>query len=215
MGTPILFLNTKIEIQKTLGLVKTITGISKVAEAVITGTHDFAVGDLILLAAIVGMTQLNQRVVRVKAVSTTVSFTADSVDSTSFSTYVSGGTATKITAFDAFSNVTSFNYPEPAPNKIDVTTVHDTTKKEVFGLPQAPEITMNLIADPLDTAVINLRAASLAKATRGFRVTLQSGAVLILNAYVDGGRGLDGSAGDVATASASLTLVADEQFFAS
>lgn len=215
MGNPILLLNTKIEMQKTLGSVKTITAISKAAAAVVTATHDFAVGDLILLQDVVGMTQINDRLVRVSAVSTTVSFTCEGLDSTNFSTYVSGGTATKITAFDTFSNVSSFNYPEPAPNKIDVTTVHDTTKKEVFGLDEAPQITMNLIADPLDTAVVNLRAASSAKATRGFRVTLQSGAVLIFNAYVAGGRGLDGSAGDVATASASLTLAADEQFFAS
>lgn len=214
MGTPILLLNTKIEMQKTLGSAKTITAISKASAAAITATHDFAVGDLILLAAIVGMTQMNSRVVRVLSVSTTVSFVAEALDSTNFSTYVSGGTATKITAFDTFANVTSFSYPEPTPNKIDVTTVHDTTKKEVFGLDEAPQITMAMIADPLDTAVQNLRAASSAKATRAFRVTLQGGNVLIMNAYVAGGRGLDGAAGAVANASASLTLVADEQFFA-
>ena len=40
--------NAVVQIQNTLGVAKTITGISKAAEAVITGTHDFAVGDLIV-----------------------------------------------------------------------------------------------------------------------------------------------------------------------
>lgn len=214
MGTPILLLNTKVEIQKTLGTPTNITAISKASAAVITGTHAFSVGDLVVIKDVVGMTQINLRVVRVLSVSTTVSFVAEALDSLLYSTYVSGGTAIKITAFDSFDNVTSFSYPEPAPNKIDVTTVHDTEKKEVFGLDEAPQITMALIADPLNVAVLNLRAASLAKATRGFRVTLQTGNVLIMNAYVAGGRGLDGSVGEVATASASLTLAATEQFFA-
>ncbi len=215
MGTPILLLNTKVEMQKTLGLAKTITAISKAVQAVITGTHDFAAGDLVLLDVIVGMTQLNKVVVRVLSISTTVSFVAEGLDSTNFSTYVSGGTATKIATFDTFSNVTSFNFPEPAPNKIETTTVHDTVKKQIFGLDEAPEITLALQADPMDAAVSNLRLASLAKATRVFRVTLQTGLVMIFNAYVAGGRGLDGAAGDVASASASLSLASNEQFFSS
>lgn len=215
MGTPILLLNTRIEMQKTLGSAKTITAISKASEAVITATHDFAIGDLIVLAGIVGMTQMNDLVVRVKSVSTTVSFVAESLDSTGFSTYVSGGTATKVTAFDTFDSATSFSFPEPAPNKIDVTTVHDNTKKEVFGLDEAPQITLPLIADPTSVVSISLRAASAAKTTRVFRVTLQTGQVLIMNAYVAGGRGLDGAVGAVATASASLTLAATEQWFVS
>jgi len=215
MATPILLLNTKIEVQKTLGSQKTITAISKASEAVITGTHDFSIGDLILIAAVVGMVKMNDRVVRVKSVSTTVSFVAEEIDSTNFATYVSGGTATKITAFDSFDNVTSFSFPEPAPTRLDTTTVHDTIKKEVFGLDEAPQITLPMNADPLSVTVKNIRAASLAKASRAFRITLQTGNVLLLNAFVSGGRGLDGGVGAVATASASLTLLSDEQWLAS
>jgi len=215
MATPILLLNTKIEVQKTLGSTKTITAISKASEAVITGTHDFSIGDLILIAAVVGMVKMNDRVVRVKSVSTTVSFVAEEIDSTNFATYVSGGTATKITAFDSFDNVTSFSFPEPAPTRLDTTTVHDTIKKEVFGLDEAPQITLPMNADPLSVTVKNIRAASLAKASRAFRITLQTGNVLLLNAFVSGGRGLDGGVGAVATASASLTLLSDEQWLAS
>lgn len=210
----ILLLNTKVEIQKTLGTAKTITAISKATEAVITATHDFAVGDLILIGGVVGMTEINNRVVRVKSVSTTVSFVAEGLDSTLFTTYTSGGTAIKVTAFDAFDSVTSFSFPEPEPTRLPITTIHDNQQQEQFGLDAAPTVSMELLADPLDVAVLNMKAASLAKATRAFKVTLQNGNVLIFNAYVAGGRGIDGAAGDVAKARATITMVAPEQIFA-
>ncbi len=210
----ILLLDTDIEMQSTLGSAKTITAISKESEAVITGTHDFEVGDLIVIDAVVGMVEMNKRVVRVKTISTTVSFVAEGLDSTNFTTYASGGTATKVTAMVAFDNATSFSFPEPNPNRIDVTPINKSTKVEVFGLDDAPQISIPMIADPLATHVVAMRTASKAKTNRVFRVTLQNGYVLIFNAAVAGGRGLDGQVGQAATATASLTLAADEQWFA-
>ncbi|MCW5597737.1 MAG: hypothetical protein KIT80_23340 [Chitinophagaceae bacterium] len=215
MATPILLLDTVVRMQSALGDAKTITAISKASEAVITATHDFSVGDYILLDGIGGMTELNKRIVRVKAVSTTVSFTAEGLDSTNWTTYTSSGTATKITSFVTFDNVTSFNYAEPQPNRIDVTTIHQNQKTEVFGLDDAPTATMAMNADPLGAAIVELRKASLAKSTRGFVVTTQTGQILIFNAYVAGGRGFDGSVGAVATGQASMTFVSPEQWFAS
>lgn len=215
MATPILLLDTTVRMQDTLGDAKTITAISKASEAIITATHDFSIGDYVLIDGVGGMTEINKRIVRVSAVSTTVSFTAENLDSTNWTTYTSGGTATKITAFVTFDNVTSFNYAEPQPNRIDVTTIHQNQKTEVFGLDDAPTATMSMNADPLGTAIVALRAASLAKATRGFVVTTQTGQILIFNAYVAGGRGFDGSVGAVATGQASMTFVSPEQWFAS
>lgn len=215
MATPILLLDTVVRMQSALGTDKNITAITKASEAVITATHDFSIGDYILLDGIGGMTELNKRIVRVKAVSTTVSFTAEGLDSTNWTTYTSGGTATKITSFVTFDNVTSFNYAEPQPNRIDVTTIHQNQKTEVFGLDDAPTATMSMNADPLGAAIVELRKASLAKSTRGFVVTTQTGQILIFNAYVAGGRGFDGSVGAVATGQASMTFVSPEQWFAS
>lgn len=210
-----LLLDTTIEMQSTLGSNKTITGISKAAEAVVTGTHDFAIGDLVVITGVVGMTEINNRVVRVKSVNTTVDFTCEGLDSTGFTAYVSGGLANEVTALLSFDNATSFSFPEPSPSRLDATTIHDTGKKEIFGLDEAPQISIPMLADPLATHVVAMRAASLAKTTRAFRVTLQTGEVLIMNAYVAGGRGMDGSVGAIGTASCSLTLAATEQWFAS
>jgi len=214
---PILLLNTDVEMQATLGTPVAITGISKANPGIMQATaHGLAVGDLAVVDEVLGMTEMNKRVVRVAQGSPDEanSLILEGLDTSEFTAYVSGGTITKIATFHSFDNATSFNYPEPAPNRLDVTTIHDTAKKEVFGLDEAPQITMNTLAAPTSTTVAAIKAASLAKTTRVFRVTLQDGTVLIFNAYVAGGRGLDGTVGAVATGNVALSLAAPEQYFA-
>lgn len=201
--------------QSALGSAKTITDISQASAAVVTATHDFSVGDLIVIDSVAGMTEINKRVVRVSAVSTTVSFTCESLDSTGFTAYVSGGTATKVTTLLTFDNASGFNFPEPNPNRIDVTPISASAKVERFGLDDAANITIPMYSDPTASHIVEMRAAAAAKSTRVFRVTLETGEVLIFNAYVAGGRGLDGSVGAVATSQCQLTLAALEQWFAS
>jgi len=156
------------------------------------------------------MIQLNLRLVRIASVATDT-FALEGINTTDFTTFVSG-TITPITAWDTFSNITGFSVPEPQPNGLDATTVNLTFKREIFGLDDAFVATLNLQADPKDVAVTNLRDAYKAKATRGFRVTLQDGTILLMNAYCSGGRGLDAQVGQIATAQASLTLAAEEQY---
>jgi len=211
----ILLLDTMVEMQGSLGTSASITAISQASEAVVTVTHSLSVGDLVVINGVSGMTQINRRVVRVGAITGTTDFTCEDLDSTNFSAYVSGGTMEPVATLLSFDNATSFSFPEPTPNRIDVTTIHDTEKKEIFGLDDAPQITIPMKADPFAPHVAEMRVASLAKTTRAFRVTLQTGQVLIMNAFVAGGRGLDGSVGGVGTAQASLTLAAGEQWFVS
>ena len=112
---------TKVEMENTLGVNKTITAISKAAEASITATHDFSVGDIIVIDNVSGMNEINKKAVRVKTVSTTVSFVAEGLDSTGFSTYTSGGTANKVASWVSFDNIQQFSMPDGNLNKIDVT----------------------------------------------------------------------------------------------
>lgn len=212
MSAPILLLDTVVEIQKTLGSAKTLTAITKASPPVATSTaHGLANGTVGILAIPSGMTSLDKRLVRI-ANQATNTFELEGLDTTGFPDFVSG-TFTPITAFDTFSNVTSFAIPEPQPNRQDSTTVHVNTKREIFGLDDAVQANFTMQADPKNVAVINLRSASKTKATRGFRVTLQDGTVLLLNAYCAGGRGLDGGQpGTIMTAQAFLTLAAEEQY---
>ena len=78
----------------------TITGISKAANASITATHAFTTADIgvttVTFHGIVGMTQMNTLSGVIQSVTSTTSFTVN-INSTAFSTWVSGGIANVIT----------------------------------------------------------------------------------------------------------------------
>jgi hypothetical protein len=78
----------------------TITGISKAANASITATHAFTSADIgvttVTFHGIVGMSQMNTLSGVIQSVTSTTSFTVN-IDSTSFTTYSSGGIANIIT----------------------------------------------------------------------------------------------------------------------
>lgn len=76
-----------------------ITGITKANPAVVTysGADNFANGDRIIITGVVGMTELNGREFEVASVNTGANtFQLLGVNSTSYGTYTSGGTAAKI-----------------------------------------------------------------------------------------------------------------------
>ena len=214
MAEIIQFLNTKVELQQTRGVAKTITAISKASEVSITATHDFSVGDIVVVDSVVGMSQINRRAGKVKTVSTTVSFVLEALDSTNWSTYVSGGTVKKVTAFVSFETLTNFDFPEPQPSPQSVTTIHDVEEREIFGLDSAPTITMNTHAQPGNAAIIEVRKASIAKDDRVMRVTFQDGTIMLLNAKLAGGRGISGEAGAVGSGQITVKLRSTEQIFA-
>lgn len=78
----------------------TITGISKAANASITATHAFTSADIgvttVTIHGVVGMNQINTLSGVIQSVTSTTSFTVN-INSTSFSTYTSGGIANVIT----------------------------------------------------------------------------------------------------------------------
>ncbi len=78
----------------------TITGISKAANASITATHAFTSADVgvttVTIHGVVGMNQINTLSGIIQSVTSTTSFTVN-INSTSFSTYTSGGIANVIT----------------------------------------------------------------------------------------------------------------------
>ncbi len=82
----------------------TITGISAAANASITATHAFTTDDVgvtvVSFHGIVGMTQMNTLSGIIQSVTSTTSFTVN-INSTSFTTYVSGGIANIVTGSPA------------------------------------------------------------------------------------------------------------------
>lgn len=214
-ATALILRNAVVQIQTALATSKTITGISKASEAVITATHDYSIGDYILIEAVGGMTQINDRVIRVKAISTTVSFTCEGINSTNWTTYTSGGTAKKITFGASFDNITQIELPDAAPDEVDITSIHDDERQIVFGHNAAQKGTLSLIANPLATAIVEVNTASAANARRAILMTLSSGQKALMNAFVSGGSGFSGGVGAAGTGQVSLTLRNAPQWFVS
>lgn len=215
MATALIMRNAVVQIQSALAAAKTITAISKVSEAVVTATHDYSIGDIVLIQSVGGMTQINNQVVRVKSVSTTVSFVCEGLNSTNFTTYTSGGTAKKITLGTSFDNVTNLSLPDATPDEIDATTIHDDERQIVFGHAAAQKGSFSCIANPLADAIIEVQTADAAQERRAFLVTLANGYKALFNAYCSGGAGFDGGVGAAGTSQVSLTLRSKPQWFAS
>lgn len=206
--------NVRTRIQTALSAAITITAISKASEAVITAANSLSAGDWVVIRGVTGMTEINERVVRVKSPSGT-QFTAEGLDSTDFTTYVSGGSAYEVTTFATLDNITSLNFSDNPAAKQDITAISDTSIKETNGLKGAPTASFGINADPLGAGVIALRNAS-----RGSDPVviifdfLDEGFTLYCNAEVSGGDGLNANVGAVATGNVELTLKHIQEYIA-
>jgi hypothetical protein len=74
---------------------KAITGITKAVTPSVTCVgHGFAANQVVMIAGVLGMTEINGLTLKVKTVANADTFTLYGVDSTAFGNYASGGTAT-------------------------------------------------------------------------------------------------------------------------
>jgi hypothetical protein len=107
---------------------KTITAITKADPAVVTSTaHGFVNDEEIIIQSVGGMTELNKRVFTVANV-TANTFELEGIDSTSYTTYTSGGTAAR-----AFDIITTAADPTPsAPHVITWTKVSGAREYNVY-----------------------------------------------------------------------------------
>lgn len=202
--TALLGINFKVEVQKTLGSNLTITGITAASPPVVTSTaHGLSNGDVVVLS-ISGMVQLNQAAVRVASV-TTNTFELEGVNGTSFTAFTSG-TANKVTAWDTIGWATSMNMTGGSPKEIDTTTLADTRLQQQYAMSSAGSGTIDGFDQVADTAMLNLRAASDANATRAFRLTYAGGQKRIFNGSVSAGGGFSISVNDAGKMSAAMTI---------
>jgi hypothetical protein len=202
---PILALNSKVEVAKTFGSPISIGSVSKASPAVCTSTaHGLSNGDVILITC-TGMAEINGQAVRVAGV-TTNTFQLEGVDSTNYTTFLTGS-CRKITSWDTASSSTGINAQQGQPNRIDVTTLFDTERQYVFGLPDSPELTIEGLLDPSGAATQTVRKASETNAMIPLRITFADGTQMIVNTYASAGDGFALTTGDVAKTTWSFTQV--------
>lgn len=197
--------NVRVEVQASLGSDRTITAISKANPAVVTSAgHGYSNGDVVVLDIPGGMVELDGQAARV-ANKATDSFQLEGIDSTNFSTFTSGSCA-EVT-FSTLSSAQNITMPNPAPAKIDVTTLIDKSKQYEYGLPDAPDGSITGLFNPGGTAEGYVKAATEGNESMAFRVTFAGSQVTIFNANVSGGTGFELSGNAAATATISFTPI--------
>lgn len=214
MAKAAIWSNVKIDLQSAKGADKAITAISKASPGVVTATHDYIVGDYVLLT-VSGMVQLNGRMFRVSAISTTVSFTLEAEDTTLYDTFTAtGSVANKITLGTSLGTVKGLTGSGGEFAFIDTTTVHDTISSQIPGIASAIAYNFDNIWDAADTGLLALKAASDLKAQRAFRFTFSDGRKMLGNGYVGATLVPTGNAQDLVTTSATLTLSGSPSYLA-
>lgn len=174
---------TRLRVSTTTAAAKVITAISKASPAVVTSAaHGLANGDIVVITGVVGMTEVNDRafVVANQAANT---FELKGVDSTNYTTYASGGSATPQTMTQV-GGVTSFNgLGSGEATEIDTTDLASPAKEYDTGLQDfgTAQVALKTITDTGQTRMRALKASASAAA---FSLTLSDGSVAAFRAFV-------------------------------
>lgn len=135
---------------------KTITAITKATSAVISSTsHGLTQGTVVVITGVVGMTEINNLALLITA-ATTNDFTVN-IDSTNFTTYTSGGSATPQT-MTLVENVLDFQREGVEADKYDSTNLQSIKKEYVLGLSGDGSVTMPVDIDATGPGQAAVRA---------------------------------------------------------
>jgi hypothetical protein len=165
---------TILQIATGTGGAKTITAVTQANPGVVSSTaHGLNNGDVVTIAAVVGMTQLNGNSYTVEY-TTTNAFALKNTNTTGFTAYTSGGTATPVT-FTAIGNVKSFNGFDGSATEIDVTNFASVAKEKRLGLQDFGSLSMELHLDNSDAGQLAARVAQAGATQKNFKLILPSG----------------------------------------
>lgn len=174
-GKNVKFQGSQISIATTKATAKAITAISQANPAVVTSTaHGYTVGQLVFIAAVVGMTELNGDWYYVQNPLANT-FELRGIDSTGYGAYASGGTA-QSAVFVNWCECKGWNESGGSSAEIDVSTVCSTTKEYELGLSDTSTVAIDFNYVPKTATQIFLEAAKLTGDTVPMRVTFSAGA---------------------------------------
>ena len=160
---------------------------------------------------------LKSRVFRVQNDATPAdanSFYLEGEDSTLYDTFASG-TAKKVTFGTTMTSATGLTASGGDYEFIDVTTIHDSVRKQIPGLAAAGVYTFESIWDPADAALVAFKAAADNQALRAARITFSGGEKVLFNAYVGATLLPTGQAQDKVITSVVLTMFGRPTIYAS
>ena len=172
----------RVEIAATYGSPKTVSAVTLANPGVATSTaHGMANDTVGYWDVTSGMPQLDEQATRVKN-QTTNTFELQGLNTTNYSAFVAG-TFTPVATWQTLSEATSYSIGGGASEKLDVTTLLDTTRQEEIGLLPVQNVTMNVIAQDTPSASMQLLESAVQTQSKvTVRITLQNGAVRVFRA---------------------------------
>lgn len=185
MANPIFWTNVGIDVQTALAAAVSITAVTKASPGVVTygGAVHPANGDYISITAN-GMHQINDRILRIANVNTTAkTFELEGEDTTSYDTFING--SYQIVTFGAsFNSVQTISPSGGDYEKADITTIHDSVRKNVPTIAAPLTLAMTNYFDLTDPGFVECNKAYKAKSKRAIRVRFGSGAKMVMMGYV-------------------------------
>lgn len=160
----------------TTGTAVTVTGITAANPAVITTTapHDLMEGDIGTFAAVGGMTEINGLTGIVQDPASTT-FEAFELDSSTFTTYTSGGTFTPTVDWLKACEIRTASFTGGQSAEIDVTTICSTAMEFLTGLQDFGEASLEVNFVPGDPAIKAFLDAAADGQPRWFKIVMPSG----------------------------------------
>lgn len=172
----------RVEIAATYASPKTVTALTLASPGVATSAAHGLANDTVGYWTITsGMAQLQGQATRVKNQATNT-FELQGLNTSGYSAW-GAGTFTPVATWQTLSESTSYSIGGGASEKLDVTTLLDTTRQEEIGLLPVQNVTMNIIAqDTPSAAMLLLESAVQTQSRVTVRITLQNGAVRVFQA---------------------------------
>lgn len=198
--------NVQVSMQSALSSAADISSITKASPGVVTqGSPSTSVsnGDYVVLT-VNGMHQIDGRVFRVAGVSG-ATFQLEDEDTSLYDTFTSGYFK-KITFGTTLATATGLTAAGGDFDFLDITTIHDNTRKQIPGLASAASYTFENLWDPADSALQAMKIASDNQAQRAIKFTFASGANVVFNGYVGATLLPVGNAQEVVKTSVVITM---------
>lgn len=202
------FQGSTFAVQTGFAAADTITAVTQANPAVVTAAaHGNAEADVVRIAAIVGMTELNGNLYVVDD-PTTNNFELAGVNSAAYGAYVSGGTSEAVT-FSPFCELTGVNQQDGTADEIEVTSICSSAKEFEIGLSDSGSLTLNFNWAGNEAVQAALRAAKISGAITAFRITFPgTGGKVVMLGYVQA-MSFQGAVNGVWTASATIKLTGE------
>lgn len=186
MPTVSLWSSVGVSIQSALTAASPMTAVTKADPGVVTysGADLIASADYVYLSSVLGMSQLDERVIRAANVSTGANtFELEDENTTAYDTFTSGN-AYGITFGTTLSIVTDLSVSGGDFDQIDITTIHDSVKKQQPGAASPIVFSGNCIWDVSDAGFVALKYASDNKLKRALKFAFANGQKLVFTGYI-------------------------------